>query len=201
MATKRPILFDFDGVLGKTYKLSWLITCSLHPEVSEETYRVHHHLGNVIEEPAINFTDFTREAYFRFYNGLLSREHIADAMPALARLKNDCRFHVVTSNCEVAIERVLTEVGVRAHFGHILGRAAHAQKVEKFERIAREEGFALCDALFITDTLGDLKEAEKVGLPAIGVTFGFHDRELLEQGAHLAIADTWDELVTLIKEY
>jgi phosphoglycolate phosphatase-like HAD superfamily hydrolase len=48
--------------------------------------------------------------------------------------------------------------------------------------------------LFITDTLGDLKEAAKVGLPAIAVSWGVHSPDRLGQGNALMIVHTVEEL-------
>ena len=50
------------------------------------------------------------------------------------------------------------------------------------------------DAVFITDTLGDVKEAKKLNIKTIAETFGFHNRERLEQGDPYIIVDTWDEI-------
>lgn len=192
------LIFDFDGPLGDTYDLNWSHVQELHPEVSEEAYRIEHHMGNVFEEPAVPFTDATSELCYRLYNERLSTAHINRAIPFLLTLSKRYRFHVVTSNCEVAIERVLGEARMREYFGLVLGREAHQSKVEKFKHLASAEAFDLTrDAIFVTDTLGDLRESAKVALPSIGVTFGYHPREILTRGSHKAIVDTWDELVTL----
>jgi phosphoglycolate phosphatase-like HAD superfamily hydrolase len=195
MNEKRELIFDFDGVVGDTYQLNWSLVQKFHPETLEHGYRYDHHLGNVFETPVVRFNAQSTVQYYRDYNDLLSVSHIKAALPALRELSRDFRFHVVSSNCETAIERVLSEAGLRGHFGDILGYAAHASKVEKFCRLASTYGFTLPEALFVTDTLGDLKEAARVALPAVGVTFGYHTRALLEKGGAFAIVDNWDELV------
>ena len=47
---------------------------------------------------------------------------------------------------------------------------------------------------FVTDTLGDIKEANKLNIKTIAETFGFHNRQRLEKGKPYAIVDSWDEL-------
>ncbi len=195
MTQERHLIADFDGVIGDTFQMNWAITRSLHPEVAEASYRIDHHMGNVFEAPVVPFTPQTSEMYWRLYNEQLAVSHISVALPALSCLANYFRLHIVTSNCEVAIARVLREAAVHNLFGHILGRQAHASKVEKFKLLADVDDFDLEDAIFVTDTLGDLKEAAKVGLPAVAVTFGYHTREILATGNPRAIVDTWDEFL------
>lgn len=192
--SQKHIIFDFDGVIGDTFALNWELVLALHPGVTEEQYRIFHHMGNVFEKPAVPFTEETATEYYRLYNERLSLVHVARALPFLKELGKDYRLHIVSSNCEVAIRRVLTEGGVVQCFGHILGKEAHESKVEKFQHIARIESISLSDALFVTDTLGDLKEAHKVGLHSCAVTFGYHSRDILSQGNPECVVDTWEEV-------
>lgn len=194
LVRKEPMFFDFDGVLGNTYALNWMLVKMLHPEVSEEGYRIAHHMGNVFETPTVPFTEETATAYYLHYNQQLSVEHVRHACPTLRELSRDFNFHIVTSNCEHAIRRVLGDAGVLHLFTHILGQEAHASKVAKFKCIAALEGIDLQDAHFITDTLGDLLEAAKVGLPAYGVTWGYHPEEILRQGNPRALFRSWTDL-------
>lgn len=192
-------LFDFDGVIGNTYDTNWELVQEIFPGVDEQTYRIDHHLGNVYEHPAVPFTAETAARYIERIRLILSTEHIADAVPALQQIGQDRQLHIVTSNCEVAIERVLTEAGVDHLFGHILGQGAHLSKVAKFKTISEAIGTELSEFFYVTDTLGDIVEAQKVSLQTIAVTFGYHPRELLQIGNPTHIVDTWDEVTAILK--
>ena len=48
---------------------------------------------------------------------------------------------------------------------------------------------------FITDTLGDIKEANKVGIESIGITWGYQDKAKLQKGNPKKIVDTPTELL------
>ncbi len=191
---QKHIIFDFDGVIGNTFSLNWELVSMLHPGVTKEQYRILHHMGNVFEEPVVPFTKETSTEYYRLYNERLALEHVGNALPTLAQLGQKYRLHVVSSNCEEAIARVLREGMVLPCFGHILGKEAHESKVEKFRHIAREENLSLKEVLFVTDTLGDLKEAEKVSMPSLAVIFGYHPREVLLSGNPYKLVDTWKDL-------
>lgn len=198
---KPHLIYDFDGVLGDTAELNYRIIKSLHPEIAREAYLIDHHRGNVFERPVVPFNDVTRPQFYEQYNAQLKVVHLAAAHHSIRALGEMYHQHIVTSNCEQAIMRVLSEVGVAQLFTSVLGQEAHASKREKFRRIAREHGFDLKNALFITDTLGDLIEAAAEGLPSIAVTFGYHPREVLAEGLFVASAETWIEVEAQVRTH
>jgi len=57
------------------------------------------------------------------------------------------------------------------------------------------------DCVFITDTLGDMREAARCGVWSIGVTWGFHERERLEKGNFFAIVDKIEELSLTVQSF
>lgn len=197
---RRHIIFDFDGPIGDTYLLNWELVRVLHPEVPEEGYRIRHHLGNVFADPVVPFTAQTAAMYWRLYNERLTRSHVEAAIAPLRILSRNFALHVVSSNCEGAITRALTEAGIMEAFGHILGKEADTSKVVKFQRLAESEGFSLSEeAIFVTDTLGDILEANKVDLPTLAVTFGYHPRDILARGNPAGIVDDWEGVLQFIE--
>ena len=50
-------------------------------------------------------------------------------------------------------------------------------KVEKFKILKEKYGIREEEMLFITDTLGDLRESSEAGVPTVAVTWGAHKRE------------------------
>jgi phosphoglycolate phosphatase-like HAD superfamily hydrolase len=58
--------------------------------------------------------------------------------------------------------------------------------------------------LFITDTLGDIREAEIADVPTVAVTWGAHDRSYFKQEEHkniVAIVDSVDELKNFVWKF
>jgi phosphoglycolate phosphatase len=80
------------------------------------------------------------------------------------------------------IGEFLTENGMTSYFDRIMGNAVHKSKEEKIKTVFAEYGTDASECIFVTDTLGDIREATKVNVGAIGVTWGFHERERLAQG-------------------
>jgi phosphoglycolate phosphatase-like HAD superfamily hydrolase len=54
------------------------------------------------------------------------------------------------------------------------------------------------NCLFITDTLGDLLEARKIGIRAIAFASGFHEKERLEKGNPINIVSSFEKLFPLV---
>ena len=76
--------------------------------------------------------------------------------------------------------------------------------VDKFNLIAEKYGVENKDMIFITDTLGDIREAEIAGVPTIAVTWGAHDISYFTREQHtnlVKIVDTPEELESWIRQY
>lgn len=70
-------------------------------------------------------------------------------------------------------------------------------KIDKFKTIAEHYGIGMEDMLFVTDSLGDVREAAKLGIPTVAVTWGMHGRHFFEREPHphlVAIVDTPEAL-------
>ena len=81
----------------------------------------------------------------------------------------------------------------------LLERRGITSKVEKFKMVEEKYGVAAADMVFVTDTLGDLREADTAGVPTVAVTWGAHDRSFFEREEHsnlLDIVDTFPALET-----
>ncbi len=63
-----------------------------------------------------------------------------------------------------------------------------------------ENGVTIANTIFVTDTLGDIREATKVGIRTIAETFGFHNRERLKLGDPFRIVDSWEEIEAVVHE-
>ena len=90
--------------------------------------------------------------------------------------------------------------GIIHIFDRVLGVETHKSKVEKFKILMIEHGVTDENAIFVTDTLGDIFEAKKVGIRTIAVDFGFHERERLEKGKPLKIISDFRHLLPELEQ-
>ncbi len=108
---------------------------------------------------------------------------------------------IVSSTVTSPINKFLEKHNLIKYFVETLGNDIHHSKVEKIKMVFAKYKIGPGDCLFITDTLGDMLEAEKTGVDAIGVNWGFHSTETLMKGKPIKIVDTPDDLLVAIKGY
>ena len=71
----------------------------------------------------------------------------------------------------------------------------------KFQHLFEKYNLNKDNVLFITDTLGDILAANKIGIKTIAVDFGFHERERLEKGNPLRIVSQFEDLLPSVEEF
>ncbi len=189
----RTIVYDFDGVIADNGDFLYALAQEADPQITDDDF-VAHHDGNVYEEPRIRFTPESAQTFFAEYGKRLNPSHIAAALPTVTRLSKQYQQFIISSGAETNIHAVLREAGITNCFAAIYGYDTHTSKVAKFKLLKERFGIDYEETVFITDTLGDIKEGNELGIKVIAETFGVHPRERLEQGAPYAICDTWDEI-------
>lgn len=133
---------------------------------------------------------------------LLEEKSPMDGIPELIKeIEDDCRLFLVTSGYETPIRSFLKKYDLLEKFEEVLGAETHQSKSRKFQMIFERWEAEPGDAIFVTDTLGDIREANEVGLASIAFAGGLHSRELLEKGKPWAIADTAPEVFAAIRRY
>lgn len=190
--------FDFDGVIANTFDIIWALSQEHDTAATLEDFLAHHD-GNVFEEPRINFKPERAGEFSSEYAKRLMPGHIAQAMEPLKRLSAEYSLYIISSNGEYGIKKVLEQAGVLELFKKILGVETHKSKVEKFKMLMEQNNITSENSIFITDTLGDIKEAHKVGIKTIAGTFGFHNRERLATGKPYKIVDSWQEIEEILR--
>ncbi|MEI7907724.1 MAG: HAD hydrolase-like protein, partial [Bacteroidota bacterium] len=102
-----------------------------------------------------------------------------------------------SKNCLPLLERG----GIVSLFDFLGTAEISKSKVDKFKVIEEKYGFDNRDVLFVTDTVGDIKEADVANVPTIAVTWGAHDRNYFNREEHknlVGIVDTFEELKNFI---
>jgi phosphoglycolate phosphatase-like HAD superfamily hydrolase len=197
---KRKIIFDFDGVVVDTFDLLRGLTREIDGMILEpEEYKqlFDGHLYDYDKREKFKSFD-VRELKERFMvgyrEGLAQLPLVPGIDAVIMNLAGQADLHIVTNGHQDIITDFLGDRGIRHYFGQVLGYQTSESKLKKFEMLGIS-GESSKNHLFVTDTLGDLREAAKISLPSIGVTWGFHDETRLKNGNSLAIATTPDELL------
>lgn len=197
----KTIIFDFDGVIHDTYELTYQISVEvMGKDLTREKHRSFSD-GNIFD---VVMTDSKKgeecsEKIIKMQNEALKCLKIDENIrKCLETLHESYPLFIISSNRESALDAYFQNNNFTHIFKEILGAETHQSKVEKFKYIFEKYDLATDDCIFVTDTLGDILEANKVGLKTIAVDFGFHERERLEKGNPFKIVSSFDEVIASI---
>lgn len=104
-----------------------------------------------------------------------------------------CRLAVATSKPQVFAQRILQRFGLDEYFDFIGGASMSAQRDTKqavLEYVFSQPGFDKAQAVLIGDRFHDMEGAAAVGIPALGVLYGYGSRQELASYNPVFLADT-----------
>jgi phosphoglycolate phosphatase len=198
------IIFDFDGVLANTIELSYQIHTVKNKNLTREHFK-EYATGNFYEgyDKAVKEgKHIPADDYYGEYKKGLDTLSIHDALHNLIlSLARDYRLAIVSSTDSSYINDFIKKENLSECFSDILGSDIHKSKILKIKLILNQYRLSPDDAIYITDTTGDIIEARECGVKSIAVNWGLHDRENLLQENPFALVDTSQELEEKIKEF
>jgi len=199
----KAIIFDFDGVIHDTYELAYKINVEISGKtLTREQYRDFFN-GNIFERVVVDKEKerVESEKYFRLQKEAFSHLKIdKNIKNNLEKLSNKYSLFIISSNQEDALNSYFKNNEFNHIFKEILGAETHQSKVEKFKYLFKKCNLNVNDCIFVTDTLGDIIEGNKVGIRTIAVDFGFHKRDRLEKGKPFRIVSSFDEIIEIISK-
>lgn len=192
-----------DGVLFDTVEAYISYTVSMYNEMTPEAM-VRMSKGNIYEEfknanltlrePDPEIRAQVRETYLRYKATKPLFPGIHELLSALAPRAT---LAINTAAGIDTCEPLLAAQGIREFFSMVATKDASPSKVEKFSIIAQEYGIDPTDLVFITDSVGDVREAFEANVPTIAVTWGIHSRTDFQTAGFsnlIAIVDSVPEL-------
>lgn len=203
---QKTIFFDFDGVILDSFAPAYEVSSYMHPRMSESEYREAFE-GNINDTDSHTHKcgDDCRKNLDFFTEYIPKVMNIAkpfDGMSeCLIELHKKYRLCIISSTLTLPIMDLLSKFSMNNFFSDILGNDVHKSKVEKIKMLKEKYCLKNEDCVFVTDTLGDIKEASIVGVPAIAVSWGFHKVETLKRGNPIRIVGTTDELQKSISDH
>lgn len=205
---RKFLLFDFDGVIADSYSIAWQTAQTMCKQVTEEEYRAAFE-GNVHERHDAMMSDDHGSAcrhdldWFSIFTPLF--EEKARLFPGMGavieELSHSYVLIIVSSTITSPIQGFLEKHHIGRYFSEVMGADVHTSKHEKIKMIFAKYNTSAPECIFITDTLGDMCEAKKENVGAIGVSWGFHSRETLAKGESFRIVDRPIDIVPVVSDY
>lgn len=203
---KKVIIFDMDGVLFDTNEISQRNMQLRYPGLTEEMQR-EILCGNFHEEvakitlPHIQETEEEKAArQLKFSKDKAESPLYPGIYDMLQKLH--ASGHVIVLNTS-AYDRntipLMERQNIAQYFDFLATADVHTSKAEKFALIREKYGVSNDETVFVTDTLGDLREASIAGVPTIAVTYGVHDRSYFEREHHGVLTTVVDSVEELRK--
>lgn len=214
---KKYLLFDLDGTLTDSMPgITRAVQYALKHYGIEETdlNRLKPFVGPPLQDSFKEFYDFPEQdamdaihVFREYYNdkGWLQNEPYEGIEDALKALKAAGReLYVATSKPEWMAKRVLDHFGLSCYFNFV-GGADDAENRERKDDVIRYvmESCGLTDPaqiVMVGDRRHDIQGAHKTGLEAVGVLYGYGDREELEAAGAEWIAESVASLLSLLTE-
>lgn len=108
---------------------------------------------------------------------------------------------IISSTTNSIINEYLERQGILNYFTEVFGCDAETSKVKKFKTLFKKYKILPAEAIFISDTAGDIKEAKQAKVNfIIGVLGGYQAKATLEQAQPEAIAKDFDDFFKIIQE-
>ncbi len=197
---KKIVIFDFDGVIVDSKHLSYSINKEMMPdlEYSEWESWFEGNLYKKIRKEHAN--DKSQDLFFEKYNTDIINLLPIDGIPEVIKeLANEYTLVIISSSSQKAIGDFLNKYNLLHYFSEILSRETHRNKVDKFHIILNKYKIKPNETLIITDTVGDIKEANEVGVRSVGVIWGVHNEVKLGEISPHFIAKKPLELIHGVK--
>ena len=137
--------------------------------------------------------------------GLYENEIYPNVKDTLSLLKEKgYTLCTASSKPQIYVEKILQHFDIAQYFTIIGGSTLDGKICEKEDVIMlvlNQLDADKQDVVMVGDTRFDLIGAEKMGLDAIGVTYGFASREELHNYPHIALVDDISEITDVLQVY
>lgn len=194
------ILFDFDGVLVDTLVMHHAISQEVNKDLSLDEFRDLFN-GNIFDSVKNSLTVKQHPRFFERFEEESRELKIPKSLKdSIHRLNKDYILAIVSATPSSLIAKILKQADSYEYFSDILGGDIHTSKVIKNKMLLEKYEVASKEAVYITDTVGDVIEARECGVQSIAVTWGFHEIEALKKAKPAKIVSTPEDLVKAIKE-
>ena len=202
------VLLDFDGVIADSYAVAFETARTLCAHITEEEYarvfegNVHRAHDMLMGRPHGPECHHDLDWFEMFVPAFEDRALLFPGMrETIEVLFKEYILIIVSSTITSPIRSFLERNHIGRYFSEVMGADVHTSKVEKMRMIFDTYKTIADRCVFITDTLGDMREAQEHEMGAIGCSWGFHTHETLEKGIPFRIVDHPRELPDAVRDY
>ena len=202
---KKIILFDFDGVIVDSYEIAYKVSKKLIPEIDREQHR-DMFMGNIYDAVAKIVPKHKRKErnddFYNIYYPLLLKLPIIPGMSkTIKQLSKKYTLIIISSTINSPIHAYLEKNELHHYFEKVYGADVHTDKKKKIMMVLKNYKVVSKDCLFITDTVGDLLEAQYCKINTLVVTWGFHQKHRFKKTPPVDFIEKPEEMVAKVDKY
>jgi len=200
------LLFDFDGVLVDSIAVYEKTVTDCLKQIGQPLTRGREEFlelfeGNFYEslkQKGVNMDKFSAASV-----DILSKVNYTEmkpfdaTRPVLRELAKNHSMMVISSNDTPTIAEALRLYDFEGIFQEILGSDFMLSKKDKILYAAKKYNATHSDIYYIGDTTGDMKEGRQAGITTVGVTWGWHSKELMATSQPDYLFDKPEDLLKL----
>jgi len=194
----KAIAFDFGGVLVDTYEYHYQTYFRKYKDLTRE---MHKQLfdGNVLElRDKLVVKDETLDISVILRDYLMQQRVTDENISLIEKLKKQYMIFMITSRKDSFLKEFLLKQDLLKLFDDTFGAEVHKKKDFKFNLLLDKYHLRKDEVVFVTDTLGDILQANSFGIRSIAVDYGFHERERLEKGNPHCIISKLEDIVSVL---
>ena len=193
------IIFDFDGVIINEYLTHYELSKKQIRYLSEDEFKglFEGNIHSEREKLKSRDTGFDIKHHFNEHKKkVLIKSEIRGTLKELSK---KFILGIISSAKESGAIECIKNSELEGVFSFVYGFETHKLKTEKFNLVFGKFNVSKNECLFVTDTLGDILEAAKIGIKTVAVDYGYHNKKTLMKGNPLKIISNLSELKDVVE--
>jgi len=197
----KMLVFDFDGVIINEFEKHYELSTKQFPGLTEEQFKGFFD-GNVhVERDKLKSVDTGFDLQGSFSNHKKTIIIKDKVKKIILKLSQSYILGIISSANEEGTLTCLKNSNLENVFSFVYGFESGKLKTDKFYKMFDKFKVKPDECLFITDTVGDVLEARKVGVESIVVDYGYHEKFKLKKVKPFDIISSLEVLEDVIEKY
>ncbi len=204
------IIFDFDGTIADTFKLSIDIAHKLtgHPSlldplISEELKHESLIDAMIKHGPAKHRWPILlirgRRQMAKRLNEIKPFGGIDEVLNSLH--KQGFKMCIISTNSTSNINSFLAKSGFSSYFQSVYGSIGLLNKAAALKKVLKKNSLKSEDVIYVGDEVRDIEAAKEINVPIVSVAWGFNESDRLVKEGPMVVVRTRPELLKVLESW